>query len=523
MRYVGLIAAAATAVSAAPSSQQSAGEGQGGDGPNQEGAESSQEASYRAAAVADAFQSAWDGYYKYAFPNDELLPVSNDFSNSRNGWGASAADALSTAIVMGKSDIVDIIVDYVPQIDWSVSYQDEAVSLFETTIRYLGGILSGYDLLSGPASNLLSDQSKVAGLLEQATNLANNLSYAFDTPTGIPYNNLFFGNRSNDGSLTNGLATIGTLVLEWTRLSDLTGDPTYGQLAQKGEQYLLEPLNPQLGEPFPGLLGTDVSIANGSFTDASGGWNGGDDSFYEYLIKMFVYDSSRFSEYRDRWVAAADSSIEYLASHPSPRPDLTYLAAYRGRRLIEVSSHLACFDGGNFILGGLVLNEQKYIDFGLQLVDSCENTYNETLTGIGPEAFAWNDTTVPANQSAFFERAGFYITSSVYALRPEVIESFYYAYRATGSRKYQDFAWNAFQAINATCRVGSGFSEVSDVNAAHGGSFLDFQDSFLFAEVLKYSYLIHAPDAEYQVNEDGKNFFVFNTEAHPLKVAGTPI
>ena len=47
-------------------------------------------------------------------------------------------------------------------------------------------------------------------------------------------------------------------------------------------------------------------------------------------------------------------------------------------------------------------------------------------------------------------------------------------------------------AINATARVGSGFAEVNNVNVNGGGGYNDFQDSFLFAEVMKYSYLIHA-------------------------------
>jgi mannosyl-oligosaccharide alpha-1,2-mannosidase len=37
----------------------------------------------RAQAVVDTFRTAWVGYYEYAFPNDELKPVSNGFSNSR--------------------------------------------------------------------------------------------------------------------------------------------------------------------------------------------------------------------------------------------------------------------------------------------------------------------------------------------------------------------------------------------------------------------------------------------------------
>lgn len=63
----------------------------------------------------------------------------------------------------------------------------------------------------------------------------------------------------------------------------------------------------------------------------------------------------------------------------------------------------------------------------------------------------------------------------------------------TGDQTYRDWAWNAFVAINDTCRVGSGFAELQNVNAEGGGGFNDFQDSFLFAEVMKYSYLIHAP------------------------------
>src|SRR5690606_11307628 len=109
------------------------------------------------------------------------------------------------------------------------------------------------------------------------------MSFAFDTPSGIPYNNLnFLTNGSSD--TTNGLATTGTLILEWTRLSDLTGDPKYVEIAARAEGYLLAP-EPALGEPFPGLLGTDIDINTGLFVNPRGGWSGGTDSFYEYLLK----------------------------------------------------------------------------------------------------------------------------------------------------------------------------------------------------------------------------------------------
>jgi mannosyl-oligosaccharide alpha-1,2-mannosidase len=177
----------------------------------------------------------------------------------------------------------------------------------------------------------------VDDILKQATRLANNLAYAFDTPSGVPSNNLIFPS-STDGSTNNGIAQIGTLVLEWTHLSDLTGNQTYAELSQKGESYLLAP-QPASSEPWPGLVGTNVDLTTGQFQDASGGWVGGTDSFYEYLIKMYVYDSTRFSTYKERWMLAADSSIAHLASHPSTRPDLTFLAYYEGQERIFYSQH----------------------------------------------------------------------------------------------------------------------------------------------------------------------------------------
>ncbi|KFY22953.1 hypothetical protein V493_06202 [Pseudogymnoascus sp. VKM F-4281 (FW-2241)] len=478
-------------------------------------AQRQEDSAARAAAVKEAFQFAWEGYYKYAFPNDELRPVTNGFTNSRNGWGASAADALSTALVMEIPEIVNQIVDYIPTVDFSKT--DDQVSLFETTIRYLGGMISGYDLLKGPLAHLVPDNKNIESLLTQSKNLADQMKFAFNTPSGVPANTLNLEAQTTDGSETNGLATIGTLVLEWTRLSDLTGDDEYAELSQRGESHLLRP-KPEENVPFPGLVGTNVNLTSGEFVDDRGGWGGGDDSFYEYLIKMYIYDPSRFETYKDRWILAADSTIKHLTSHPESRPDLTFVANYDGTNLEKNSGHLTCFDGGNFLLGGSVLKRQDYIDFGLALVNGCRATYTATITQIGPERFSWDASKVPAEQADFYKKNGFYITSPDYVLRPEVIESYYYAYRMTGEQKYREWAWDAFVAINATTRVGSGFSSISDVNAEGGGEKTDFQESFLFAEVMKYAYLIHAEDNVWQVDGKGKNSFVFNTEAHPFQI-----
>ncbi|KAG0136001.1 glycoside hydrolase [Tuber indicum] len=471
----------------------------------------------RTDAVKEAFLHSWNGYTKFAFGFDELSPVSNKGTNSRNGWGASIVDAMSTAILMELDDVVLKQLEHIKTVDFTKTAT--TVSLFETTIRYLGGLLSGYDLLMGPYKDLLPSNSTtlISSLVDQAVILADALAFGFDTASGIPANNLNFANKSFTDT-TNGIATTGTLVLEWTRLADITGNRKYAELSQKAESYLLSP-TPSLGEPFPGLLGTNVDIKTGQFIDSRGGWGGGTDSFYEYLIKMWVYDEEKYGLYKERWIAAADSTIKHLTSHPQPRQDITFVAEYQNAQTLSLNQgHLTCFIGGNFILGGQVLSRKEYTDYGLALTSGCHHTYDSTPSSIGPERWSWDPQNVPTAQSDFYARNGFYTTASYYDLRPEVIESYYHAFVATGDEKYREWAWDAFLAINATARTASGFTAVSDVGQENGGSKFDNQESFWFAEVLKYLYLIFQEDGKVGFVKGAEQKWVFNTEAHPFKV-----
>jgi hypothetical protein len=97
-------------------------------------------------------------------------------------------------------------------------------SVFETTIRCVGGLLSAYDL------------SGEGVFLKKATDLAERLLPAFNTPTGIPLNtvNLQSGNAYNPGwtGMASTLADFGTEQLEFIGLSERTGDPKYRQLVR---------------------------------------------------------------------------------------------------------------------------------------------------------------------------------------------------------------------------------------------------------------------------------------------------
>jgi mannosyl-oligosaccharide alpha-1,2-mannosidase len=294
----------------------------------------------RADAVRNAYQFAWNGYMQHAFPHDQLLPVTNTFSDPRDGWGASAVDGLDTAIIMGLAEPVAIILKHISTVDYSRPAPGESVSVFETNIRYLGGMLSAYDLLNGPFASLPHDPALRENLLTQSKKLADSLSIAFNTTTGIPDNTLDYDGTKlvRNGSTKANLAEMGSLVLEWSRLSTLLNDPKYAKLTTRAQQYLLNPKPPQ-AEIFPGLIGSYLSIENGTLIDQTGGWGGGSDSFYEYLIKAYIYDPSKYSSYKDRWVKAADSTMMYLASHPNTRTDLTFLAGFDGTKGVPQSGH----------------------------------------------------------------------------------------------------------------------------------------------------------------------------------------
>ncbi|KAF2269666.1 seven-hairpin glycosidase [Lojkania enalia] len=496
---------------------------------------------YRAEAVIEMFRFAWNGYYTYAFPNDDLLPVTNSFSNSRNGWGVIAVDGLDTAIIMEQEDIINQILDFIPTIDFTKTNtpQPSVVSLFETNIRYIGGLLGAYDLLKGPFSHLDVDDEKVDALLSQCKTLADTLKFAFDTPSGIPVNHVFPNNHTfyrrgqmQDGTRTAGLAELGTLVLEWQHLSDLTGDPEYGNLAQKAESYFLDPSS----EIWPGLTGGNFSVETGKILDAYGGWMSGNDSAYEYLIKMYVYDPEKYAIYGERFTAAADSTIAHLLSHPSSRPDLTMAGSYAGTTVANYSEQLACFIGGSFILGSTALDRPDWLRYGLDFSEFCANGYRYATSGIGPIVYSWNLTELSwsnfTNQTEHYEKAGWFINDNDLFLNgqaPEAIESWYYAYQVTGNPYWRDVAWAYTLAQNRTERIGSGFSSILNVMDETGGGYENFMASYMLAEVLKYQYLIQVPEAkkgiwdiEYAPNGVGKggnvNFFVYNTEAHPFRV-----
>ena len=130
----------------------------------------------RLAEVKSTFRFSWEGYKRpESWLQDELSPVSGGSRNPFCGWAATLVDALDTLWIMGMEDEFQQAASAVGEIDFTTSIRND-IPLFETTIRYLGGLLSAYDLSDG----------KYRVLLDKAVELANVLMGAFDTPNRMP-------------------------------------------------------------------------------------------------------------------------------------------------------------------------------------------------------------------------------------------------------------------------------------------------------------------------------------------------
>ncbi|KDR80123.1 hypothetical protein GALMADRAFT_223020 [Galerina marginata CBS 339.88] len=454
-------------------------------------------------AVQQIFTESYAAYKKFAFGHDDLSPLSQSFSDGRNGWGATIVDAMSTMHIMGLNDLFLEAVNFSSKIDFSKSQTPDTVSVFETTIRFLGGLLSAFEL---------SNQQYPA-LLAKAKEVGDKLAFAWVGSNDIPNGFLDFStNTPNIGSTSN-IAEAGTLSLEFETLSKHTGNQTYANLALKSVAHIAN-----LAAPLPGLAAQGIDPASGSFVGGYVTWGGGSDSYFEYLIKHARLSNTNNNLFADTWHTAVDSSIKTLLRTSTVGNHL-YLADFDDSRTIRhIGSHLACFHGGNWLFGGRLLNNDTIVKIALDLVDACWNTYAGDATGIGPEAFAFissdgnftGDGAPSAAQLAFYQKNGYYITASDYILRPEVLESNFYAFRVTGDSKYLDRAASAVASFNKFLKTPTGFAGLNDVNDANTTK-IDDTESFWFAEVLKYLYLTF--DDPNHINIDK---FVFNTEAHPF-------
>lgn len=62
----------------------------------------------KAEAVKEVMKRTWKLYKEKAWGFDEIKPVSGKYRNSRNGWGATIIDSMTTTAIMGLTDAVGL-------------------------------------------------------------------------------------------------------------------------------------------------------------------------------------------------------------------------------------------------------------------------------------------------------------------------------------------------------------------------------------------------------------------------------
>ena len=489
----------------------------------------------RQKAVKDALLKVWGSYRRKAWLKDELTPLSGSYLNTFGGWAATLVDTLDTLWIMGLQKEFNEAVDALHKIDFTKP-EEEVLNVFETTIRYLGGFLSAYDLSGNPK------------LLEKATEVGEMLLVAFDTPNRMPVTRWDWRSavtglpqQASDHTL---VAEIGSLTLEFTRLSQITKDGRWYDAVERITQIM----SAQQNETFlPGMYPVVVNARTAQFTgDTSFTLGGMADSLYEYFPKQFALLGGLAPVYRDLYTGSMDTAIKHLFFRPMLPDEADVLISGSVRsydreispKLDPQGQHLTCFTGGMLALGGRLFEIPEHVELGRKLTDGCIWAYKHSRLGIMPELFRmipceskdacpwsqkkWEEVIAkkwPVDEGKGIETSiershcppGFVeVPDRRYILRPEAIESVFMLYRITGDRSLQDAAWEMFQNIEKHTKTDLANAALDDVTIDVPVK-SDRMESFWTAETLKYFYLIFSEPDLISLDE-----FVFNTEAHPF-------
>ena len=505
----------------------------------------------RQAAIRATFERCWQSYRKHAWMKDELSPISGGSSDNFGGWAANLVDNLDNLWIMGlQADFNDALAA-AADIDLSKS-TSETVNVFETTIRHLGGFLSAYDVSGDKRA------------LTKATEFGDMLLKAFDTPNRMPITrwkpqDALSSPQEADKVVL--VAEIGSLTMEFTRLSQVTGDPKWYDAVDRITQVFAAQ---QSRTHLPGMWPVIVNGKDKDFTeDTFFTLSAMSDSLYEYFPKMYALLGGVEKVYKKLYDGSMSTAIKYNIWRPMTPDNADILLSGNVRatspdtaRLEPQGQHLVCFAGGMFALGGKLFNEPAHVEIGRKLTDGCIWTYKALPLGIMPEVFnmvacenrlecKWDEdkwrlevaSRVSDSEKDEAQKAdvgalirdkrlpkGFTdITDRRYILRPEAIESVFIMYRITGEQKYQEAAWEMFTAITNATETHLANAALSDISFSReqlaqgntgGTTQMDSMESFWMAETLKYFYLIFSEPEVISLDE-----WVFNTEAHPFKRA----
>ncbi|KAI4595773.1 alpha mannosidase-like protein [Pestalotiopsis sp. 9143b] len=520
--------------------------------------------------TVDMFYHGFNNYMGIAFPEDELNDVLGNYS-------LTLIDSLSTLAILASAPPDDrqtgpkALGDFQKGVAALVEQYgdgrpgpsgqglrergfnvDSKVQVFETVIRGVGGLLSarlfavgdlpisGYD--PGRTNEdveqhpiVWSNRFKYDGqLLRLAFDLAQRLLPAFYTQTGMPYprvnlrhgipfylNSPLHENVSFDPDGTEGppeitetcTAGAGSLVLEFTVLSRLTGDPRFEQAAKRAFWSVWSRRSDI------GLLGAGVDAEAGHWIGGYSGIGAGIDSFFEYALKTHILLSGHDLPNRTMpthipFGSSLDpNSIYTPLSDEDNSPDKFLEAWHHAHAAIKRHLYSEVHHPHYINVHVSTGSPQAY------WIDSLGAYYSGLLTIAGEldEAIETHllYTALWTRYSALPERWSVRDGNVEGGLgwwpgRPEFIESTYHIYRATKDPWYLYAGEMVLKDIIRRCWTKCGWSGLQDVRT---GEKSDRMESFFLGETAKYLYLLF--DSDHPLNKLDAPY-VFTTEGHPL-------
>ncbi|XP_029157312.1 ER degradation-enhancing alpha-mannosidase-like protein 3 isoform X2 [Nylanderia fulva] len=442
----------------------------------------------------DMFYHAYNAYMDNAYPADELMPLSckgryrgsepnrGDIDSTLGNFSLTLVDTLDTLVVLGDLEEFENAVKLVTR---DVSFDtDIIVSLFETNIRMLGGLLSSHIL-----AEYLQQRADImpwyrGELLDLAKDLGYRFLPAFNTTTGIPYGriNLRHGMKGVPMEVSKETCTAcaGSMILEMAALSRLTGEPIFEEKAQKAMDVLW-----RMRHRGTDLMGSVLNVNSGDWVRRDSGVGAGIDSYYEYCLKAYILLGDE--KYLGRFNRHYQAVMKYVSQGPM---------------LLDVHMHRPNTNSKNFMDALLAFWPGLQVLKGdiKPAVETHEMLYQVMQRhNFIPEAFTTD----------------FQVHWGHHPLRPEFLESTYFLYRATGDHYYLKVGRKVLKSLQTYARVSCGYAAVSDVRTNKHD---DTMDSFVLSETFKYLFLLFAEPGELVLDLDE---FIFTTEGHllPLTLA----
>ncbi|XP_055717463.1 ER degradation-enhancing alpha-mannosidase-like protein 3 isoform X2 [Salvelinus fontinalis] len=444
--------------------------------------------------VVEMFDHAYSNYMDHAYPADELMPLTcrgrvrglepsrGDVDDALGMFSLTLIDTLDTLVLLNKTAEFEAAVRRVLK-DVRLD-NDVVVSVFETNIRVLGGLLGGHSMAvmlkdAGHYMQWYQDE-----LLHMAKDLGLRLLPAFNTSSGLPYPrvNLKHGVRgpeSRTGTETDTCtACAGTIILEFAALSRFTGDPVFEVHARRALNFLWEKRQRNSN-----LVGTTINIHSGEWVRRDSGVGAGIDSYYEYLLKAYILLGDDL--FLQRFNIHYASIMKYISQPPLLLDVHIHKPLLPARTWMD--SLLAFFPGLQVLKGDI-----------RPAIETHEMLYQVTKKhNFLPEAFTTD----------------FRVHWAQHPLRPEFAESTYFLYKATKDPYYLEVGRTVLDNLNRFARVPCGFAAMKDVRT---GSHEDRMDSFFLAEMFKYLFLLFAEEEDLPFNVED---YIFTTEAHLLPLS----